>query len=370
MSERHLFAGRRTPAGRGRLAVGLTAASVAATIGGMVLGTAPISAAAPTAPPAPANRPSKQDASFQAICSFSHRNNDDPIVFLDEPGKSHTHDFYGNSTTDAFSSIRSLRRTSQTTCNIPFDKSAYWVANLRRNGRPLTADRLVATYQARFKKRVEPFPPGLQMVSGNANAMAEQSLSTVEWTCNDDLSHASASVIPSCPNPNKPLTLTVWFPDCWNGRDLDSADHTSHMAFSSRGRCPASHPVGVPGLKETVFWPEVTSSKGLTLSAMNSTLTGHADFMNGWDQFGHGVFVRTFLDLFNSDNLIGSVLNRPLRDVIGVTAGPANRPEPTEDDRRPMPNMPGMAGMPAAPQQPAKPRSALDSLWASLFGDR
>jgi hypothetical protein len=328
MLDRLFSAGRRVPIRRGTVAVGLTAATVVVTMGGVVMATAPFSTAAQAM--APNAEPSKQDASFQAVCTFSHRNNDDPIVFLDEPNKSHTHDFYGNPTTNAFSSVASLRKSTQTTCNIPFDKSAYWVANLRRDGEPLTADRLVATYQARFKNRVEPFPRGLKMVSGKAMAMVPQQLSTVEWSCNDDVSHASSSVIPSC--LDKPLTLTVWFPDCWNGRDLDSPNHIGHMEFSSGGKCPDSHPVPVPGLKETVFWPEEKSAKGLTLSAMNSTMTGHADFMNGWDPFGQGMFVRVFLDLFNSNNLIGGVVNRPLRQVIGVTAGPPNRPEPT---RRP-----------------------------------
>lgn len=373
MLERHLFAGRRTPAGRRWLAVGLTAASVVATIGGVVVATAPISAAEPSSSQVfgAQGRPSRQDASFQAICSFSHRNNDDPIVFLDEPGKSHTHDFYGNTTTDAFSSPESLRRSVVTTCNIPFDKSAYWVANLRRNGQPLTADRLVATYQARFKKRVEPFPPGLKMVSGNAMAMSAQPLSSVEWSCSDDVSHASSSVIPSCPNPNKPLTLTVWFPDCWNGTDLDSPNHQSHMAFSTGGRCPASHPVPVPGVKETAFWPQVKSGDGLTLSAMNSPLTGHADFVNGWDAFGQGTFVRVFLDLFNSNNIIGGVLNQPLRNVIGVTAGPANRPEPQpRESNRSTPSMPGMPGMSSNSSSPRSIADTLSDVFSNFFGGR
>jgi hypothetical protein len=362
MFDRHLFARRRTPSGRsGRLAAALTAVAAVATVGGMVLATAPFSTVASAAPDSAGDLP-KQDASFQAVCTFSHRNNDDPIVFLDEPNRSHTHDFYGNTATNAFSSAASLRKGAKTTCNNPFDTSAYWVANLRKNGQPLTAERMVATYQARFKSRVEPFPPGLKMVSGNANAMAPQSLSSVEWSCNDDVSHASSSVIPSCPDPAKPLTLTVWFPDCWNGRDLDSPNHISHMAFSSAGKCPDSHSVPVPGLKETVFWPDETSNDGLTLSAMSSSLTGHADFVNSWNPFGQGLFVRTFLDLFNSNNLIGSVVNRPLRQVIGVTAGPPNRPEPSpQKPGRPMPGMP-------ASQPDTAPKNPIAAILSALFG--
>lgn len=41
------------------------------------------------------------------------------------------------------------------------------------------------------------------------------------------------------------LRLQVVFPSCWNGKDLDSPDHKSHMAYPSgvsTGSCPQSHP--------------------------------------------------------------------------------------------------------------------------------
>lgn len=51
------------------------------------------------------------------------------------------------------------------------------------------------------------------------------------------------------------IRATVIFPSCWDGKNLDSPDHQSHMAYSSQGMggtglagaaCPASHPVRVP----------------------------------------------------------------------------------------------------------------------------
>ena len=48
-------------------------------------------------------------------CGFSHRNNDDPIVYPKQPGRSHDHSFFGNRTTNAFSSPASLRRSGRTT---------------------------------------------------------------------------------------------------------------------------------------------------------------------------------------------------------------------------------------------------------------
>jgi hypothetical protein len=60
---------------------------------------------------------------------------------------------------------------------------------------------------------------------------------------------------------------------CWNGKDLDSPNHMSHVSypangtFESQGPCPASHPVKIPQLMyEVIFetaefntkdqWPE------------------------------------------------------------------------------------------------------------------
>lgn len=45
---------------------------------------------------------------------------------------------------------------------------------------------------------------------------------------------------------NSGLRVQVFFPSCWNGRDLDSADHKSHMAYPDgvdSGKCPSTHPV-------------------------------------------------------------------------------------------------------------------------------
>lgn len=44
----------------------------------------------------------------------------------------------------------------------------------------------------------------------------------------------------------------MFFPSCWDGVNLDSADHKSHMAYPiqnyNSGDCPASHPVHLVSL--------------------------------------------------------------------------------------------------------------------------
>jgi hypothetical protein len=91
--------------------------------------------------------------------------------------------------------------------------------------------------------------------------------------------------IPTC-GPGAYLEVNVKFPDCWDGRNLDSADHKSHVAYAMRegGKwvCPRSHPVLLPVLRLEVAY-ESSGGPDVRLSPGDID-AGHADFMNGWDQ--------------------------------------------------------------------------------------
>ncbi len=78
------------------------------------------------------------------------------------------------------------------------------------------------------------------------------------------------------------LELHVNFPDCWDGRRLDSPDHKSHMAYSRDYVCPRSHPVKVPLIRLMVTYP-TSGGPGIEL-ASGGQLSGHADLFNGWDE--------------------------------------------------------------------------------------
>src|SRR4029077_2393764 len=75
---------------------------------------------------------------FYANCRFSHMNMDDPIVYPAEPGRSHAHTFFGNTSTNSSSTLASLRH-ARTRCKPTADKAAYWIPTLyigRREIRP------------------------------------------------------------------------------------------------------------------------------------------------------------------------------------------------------------------------------------------
>ena len=262
------------------------------------------SSAAPAAPAAKLH-----GNNFYANCRFSHTANDDPIVYPGQPGSSHAHTFFGNTSTDAGSTPASLR-AGRTTCKPGADKAAYWVPTLFKDGQEVKPPKGQFYYNLRGYDQMHPFPVGLKMVAGNAHAYDAQSTRVVYWTCGgrggvrlarSSTAPSSCPVVqrsfevltrkcPACPLVRKVfpariktfLELHVNFPDCWDGERLDSPDHHSHMAYSRGYVCPASHPVKVPLIRLLVRYP-LTDGRGVVL-ASGGQLTGHADFINAWDQ--------------------------------------------------------------------------------------
>jgi hypothetical protein len=223
-----------------------------------------------------------EPVNFLTVCKFSHRKPDDPIVFPGRPGLSHGHTFVGNESTDAFSTPKSLRAAS-TTCDRAEDTAAYWAPTLLVDNQPVTPVEATVYYRRRTIQRVRAFPQGLEMVAGDSHSLAPQSLRVTWWDCGDRAGVAPSSTVPTCPDSRgSSLRLHVRFPDCWDGRHLDSPDHKSHMAYSSQGRCDALHPVAVPSLSITMQYP-VAGGAGVELSSMGQ-LSGHADFVNAWQQ--------------------------------------------------------------------------------------
>ena len=219
---------------------------------------------------------------FVTTCGFSHRNQDDLIVFPGQPGASHDHTYFGATTTHVGSTLDSLR-AGGTTCHRPGDTAAYWVPTLFRDG--VAVEPLGATiyYRRRTVDPVRAFPEGLRMIAGDARATSPQARRVTFWNCGVAADVPPASEPPDCPPGRRSgLRLHVTFPNCWDGRSLDSSDHQSHMAYSQRGVCPASHPVEVPSISLIVRYG-IAEADGLEL-ASGGVYSAHADFVNAWDQ--------------------------------------------------------------------------------------
>src|SRR5438445_6475684 len=87
----------------------------------------------------------KPVGSFGVFCSYSHSLKDDPIMDPGMPGAAHMHDFYGNTTTDAFSTPQTLLG-GPTTCSDSLDATGYWAPATFMNGVQVTPIRAESWY--------------------------------------------------------------------------------------------------------------------------------------------------------------------------------------------------------------------------------
>ena len=219
---------------------------------------------------------------FVSHCGFSHAAPDDPIVYPGQPGASHHHSFVGNTSTNASSTVRTLRAAS-TTCQRPADTAAYWMPTLSVGGQQVAPVAAQIYYRRRTADPVQAFPAGLRMIAGSAKATSPQGMRITFWNCGALSSVPRSETVPTCPDAERQsLRLHVQFPDCWNGAALDSADHQSHMAYSRAGRCPATHPIAVPAIALIYRYP-TTGGADVAL-ASGGQFSAHADFFNAWHQ--------------------------------------------------------------------------------------
>ncbi|OLB77093.1 MAG: hypothetical protein AUI14_17260 [Actinobacteria bacterium 13_2_20CM_2_71_6] len=225
---------------------------------------------------------------FKAECRGSHIAGDDPIVKFGQFGASHIHQFIGNTSTNAGSTQDSLR-AGATNCSPSADKTPYWVPALYKNGVLVPPETVVIYYQGITDgARAVAYPQGLKMVAGKALAATPADNPAARWNCVPG--GASSQDFMDCPGGTK-LQTYLNFPTCWDGKNLDSADHISHMAYAHDGiPCPADHPVPVPRVQYLITYP--VNGTGLTLggtrNGVNVTTapgwTFHGDFWNVWDQ--------------------------------------------------------------------------------------
>ena len=133
---------------------------------------------------------------------------------------------------------------------------------------------------------VRPFPPGLKVIAGNAMATGPQSTRILYWDCDKGGSDKNLDHPVDCGSGF--VSANIRFPDCWNGLNIDSADHKRHMAYSidpdgdGRHSCPRTHPVPVPRLTYSLVFPIHDGTRVKLSNGPHYTM--HADFFNAWEQ--------------------------------------------------------------------------------------
>jgi hypothetical protein len=242
---------------------------------------------------------------FRTVCTFSHFNYDDPLVFPGQPNATHLHMFFGNTAVDYRSTAQSVATTGDSTCRGGIvNRSAYWVPALINtgNGAPVVPEFVDVYYKTGYygvrDAQVQPWPDGFRMISGDSKSTVAQR-DVVWYSCNGG---ADQSFIPQCSGT---LTMHVRFPQCWDGRNLSSPDHRSHVRHPQPGQgCNRPGEVATPELSLHIHY-RVTGGVSYRLSSdVNGSpagSSGHADWIKGWEP----EVMRTFVSRVINPGLSG-----------------------------------------------------------------
>ncbi len=231
-------------------------------------------------------------------CSLSHMNFDDPIVFPGRIRVTHLHAFFGNTNTNGMSTSASIAGSGNSTCTGgTANRSAYWVPAMvdtrtQEAVLPWGENALQVYYKTGYRgvpsNRVVNMPAGLRMIAGNSKSTGPQANNIVTYHC-DIAGGTPQTSFPNC-RPGDRLVMSVEFPQCWDGRNLDSPNHKSHMAYGTWGvGCPRTHPVAIPSITQNFRY--TVPSGGMGSWRLSSDMyegrpgySGHADWWNGWDR--------------------------------------------------------------------------------------
>lgn len=247
----------------------------------------------------------------------------DPIA---DPGKlsNHVHAIHGPDSFTLGSDQSELMSGNCTSCGVVQDRSAYWTPALyfmHANGTAELVPEVggMLAYYLLNGDNIKAFPHGFRMIAGDTHQRnftwpvpdPPKSLWTGAQSSQAALQQKALGF--NCLNykkapeatlfrhhlPDKKfmdehctdgLRLEVMFPSCWNGKDVDSPDHRSHMAYPDMvmsGTCPKGYQTRLVSLLFETIW-NTSKFKGVdgefVLSNGDPTGFGyHADFMHGWE---------------------------------------------------------------------------------------
>jgi hypothetical protein len=231
----------------------------------------------------------------------------DPIV---SPGvaSSHVHAVIGGNAFQRRMGPTDALKANSTTCDKAIDHSNYWVPQMYHqradkmwelvtwHGSAVYYQKRACNYAPNIRvcdKSVVPlaFPDGFRMTAGdpyrrtqNNSDFAQRAIAIM---CIFNGGSKEYNGFP--PRQCNTMRSEVYFPSCWDGKNLDSPDHKSHVAYPAIGDynggvCPQSHPVALLSIFYEFFF-ETSAFTDNKFAFANGDATGfgyHGDFIMGW----------------------------------------------------------------------------------------
>ncbi|MEU1409570.1 DUF1996 domain-containing protein [Streptomyces sp. NPDC005728] len=253
----------------------------------------------------PSPGPNASTGTFQSSCGVNadrHLNPDNVIV---APGVSngahHMHDYVGNLTVDAFSTNASLA-ASDTTCTNSDQSTYYWpVLRLRSSSSEVDLDApgggldnndgtilhpasVDIVMKGNPLSKVTAMPRFLRIITGDAKAFSKgPANANASWSCTGFEDRQLKYKYPLCPAGSN-VVRTFAFQSCWDGRNIDSQDHRTHVAFASpEGQCPAGF-APIPQLVERITYDVGADNQQIAVDSFpeedHKAVTDHGDFVN------------------------------------------------------------------------------------------
>ncbi|MEU3982121.1 DUF1996 domain-containing protein [Streptomyces sp. NPDC026672] len=284
------------------------------------------------------NPPRQADASrgtFSSSCGVNAGGlfNSDNIIVA--PGVSngahHFHDYVGNQSNNAFSSDDDLAN-AETSCADQGDKSTYYWPVLRLQngtrerdadapgggtegnaGQIVTPKQVTLTFEGSPRGKVTAMPRLLRIITGDAKAFVNgPANANASWSCTGFEDRQLKDKYPLCPGGSD-VVRTFKFQSCWDGRNIDSANHRTHVAFAAAdGSCPQGFQA-IPQLVQRIVYdvdrPSVNDGgRTVPLFAVDSfpeqlhkPVTDHGDFINVFDE----KLMTDMVDCINSGRTCG-----------------------------------------------------------------
>ncbi|MGW4234288.1 DUF1996 domain-containing protein [Streptomyces sp. NPDC004980] len=256
----------------------------------------------------PRNRRGASRGTFSTDCGRNENGKFNPDNVIAAPGVSngahHMHDYIGNQATDAFSSDDDLA-AGETTCRNQGDRSTYYWPVLRlQNGQDendveadgggkdqnvgeiQTPSQVTLKFVGSPAGKVTAMPRFLRIITGDAKAFTNgDANANASWSCTGFEDRQLKDKYPICPEGSQ-VVRSFAFQSCWDGRNTDSANHRTHVAFAQDdGRCPNGFRA-IPQLVQRIVY-DVPPGPGFAVDSFPEQLhkpgTDHGDFINVFD---------------------------------------------------------------------------------------